>query len=173
MMLNKLDFSAIYIAKDLLTLRDYKSDGVLSYCDTSKLELLITLTNLLIDNTKIALENKNTKVLYQYSKYENSQLIDMASADFYSKRIIFSRCFYFLTQLNKQHVHHTEDISLIPSVLETYYKNDKNFIWPNNKPTIIIDDLNEETIPLLRDKFDTNNDDADMYLDRLINVFYH
>ena len=153
-MLEKLDMAAIEYFQKLINLHDYKEDGSLSYCDTKNLELLLSRTQDIIENIKIAKENDNQRVLTKYCQYEDTNLTEISSAGFYDRRALFENCFYFLTQMKKQTVHFMENVSLIPG-------------------SITIDDKTEEsTYTSIRSKFDSDNSDLDMYLDKLICVFY-
>lgn len=153
-MLENVDIYALEQSRELLSLHDYQNDGTLSYCDISKLQELLSLTDNVISKVIIALQYKNQRVLKKICQYNDVQLMDIASTEFYATRNLFSKCFYYLTQFIKQPVHYTENISLIPKVL------------------IINNDV-QESPNSIRELFNKDNTDIDMYLDKLFMTFYH
>lgn len=167
------DYYALELARSLISLKDYKNDGVLSYCDISDLELLSDLSQKAISKVIEASENKNSKAIQQICSYEHESLVERAAMDLYTWREVFSKCHYYLTQLNAQLVHHIEIISLIPGGVSGHYSpNNSRYVWPKESSPHIIKDDAEEKYFSIREKFCTENKDIDMHLDKLINTFY-
>jgi len=152
-MLENIDIYALENSKKILDLKDYKYDGTLSYCDFSDLEVLLKTTQDIIDKTIIARQNNNYPVLKRISAYTDNTLVRATAVNFYEERNLYSKCYYFLTQMKKMTIYNIENVSLIPE-------------------TINLTGEEDNVLLNIRDLYKDNNADVDMLFDKIIMTFY-
>lgn len=152
-MLENIDIETIRDSQKFFSLKDYKNDGTLSYCDISLFKDIIDLTNVVIDKTIRAREKKNWRVLNKIAQYEDDSIVRSSAVSFYRIRDLYSKAFYFVTQMKNQQIYHIPDVSIIP-------------------PGIRIDnDLETKNLDI-KEFLSGNSEDLDMFVDKLFAVFY-